>query len=172
MLKRGGLRLLTLGEIRLATELYGHNIRYNRVWIHHGSYFPFNMQGKSIAVTPNGEMWFEVNVYKDDYSLSPVRYKYIFLHEMMHVWQYQRGMNVRMRGMVSWAVKYNYDLSKNSLKEYSMEQQASIVADYWLLVNFGFEKYSDIVRFKGSGIKEVPVNLIDRYKQIIGSFPK
>ena len=83
---------------------------------------------------------------------------------MMHVWQYQRGMNVRMRGMVSWAVNYNYDLSKNSLKEYSMEQQASIVADYWLLVNFGFEKYS--------GIKEVPVNLIDRYKQIVGSFPQ
>ncbi|GAA0513930.1 hypothetical protein GCM10009414_24270 [Tatumella terrea] len=48
-----------------------------------------------------------------------------------------------------------------------------IVVDYyWLLVNFGFEKYSDIVKFKGSGIKEVPVNLIDRYKQIVGSFPQ
>ena len=31
---RGGLRLLTLGEINLASSLYGFSIHYNQVWIH------------------------------------------------------------------------------------------------------------------------------------------
>lgn len=52
MLKRSSLRLLTLGEIHLATELYGHSIRYNKVWVHQGSYLPFGMQENNMAMTP------------------------------------------------------------------------------------------------------------------------
>ncbi|MGB8668040.1 MAG: type IV secretion protein Rhs, partial [Serratia inhibens] len=100
MLKRDGLRLLTSGEIRLATELYGRGIQYNRVWVHHGSYLPFGVQENNTAMTPNGEIWFETNVYRDDYSIASTDYQHLFMHEMMHVWQYQRGMNVRMRGLV------------------------------------------------------------------------
>ncbi len=40
MLKRGGLRLLTTGEIRLAMELYGHDIRYNQFWVYHIATYP------------------------------------------------------------------------------------------------------------------------------------
>lgn len=130
MLKRGGLRLLTSGEIRLATELYRNSIQYNRVWIHHGSYLPFGMQENNTAMTPNGEIWFETNVYRDDYSLGTIELKHLFLHEMMHVRQHQRGMNVRMRGLVSWAVTYKYGLDKGKLSQYPMEQQACIVSDY------------------------------------------
>ncbi len=59
MLKKAGLRLLTLGEIRLATELYRDSIHYHRVWVHHGSYLPFGMQENNTAMTPNGEIGFE-----------------------------------------------------------------------------------------------------------------
>ncbi len=172
MLKRGGLRLLTFGEISLAQGLYGYTIQYNKVWIHHGSYLPFGMQENNTAMTPNGEIWFETNVYRDDYSVSSVRYNYLFLHEMMHVWQHQRGMNVRMRGLMSWAANYQYDLDKKALSKYSMEQQASIVSDYWLLTKFGFEDYADIISYKNYNISEPKRNLIGKYKKILGRFPQ
>ncbi|SEQ85622.1 hypothetical protein SAMN05216522_107154 [Rosenbergiella nectarea] len=140
MLLRGGLRLLTLGEIRLAIELFSHSIQYARVWIHHGSYLPFGMQGNNTAMTPNGEIWFETNIYRDDYSFSSIDYQHLFMHEMMHVRQYQHGMNVRVRGLLSWAENYHYDLKNTHLSAYAMEQQASIVTDYWLLMKYGFER--------------------------------
>ncbi|MEB6378998.1 hypothetical protein MXM41_08625 [Leclercia adecarboxylata] len=35
---------------------------------------------------------------KEDTPVS----QHLFLHEMMHVWQHQRGMRVPMRGAFSW----------------------------------------------------------------------
>lgn len=171
MIKRGSLRLLTSGEIRLATELYVYNIKYNRAWVHHGSYFPFNMQEKNTAVTPNGEIWFETNIYRDDYSIASVDYQHLFMHEMMHVWQCQRGMNVRMRGLVSWATNYQYSLDKNSLSDYSLEQQASIVSDYWLLMKFGFVKNKRIINYKDYDTTLPVKDLTGKYQKILRGFP-
>ncbi|WP_214236513.1 type IV secretion protein Rhs [Rosenbergiella gaditana] len=170
MLKRGGLRLLTSSEIRLATELYRNSIQYNRVWIHHGSYLPFGMQENNTAMTPNGEIWFETNVYRDDYSKNLVDSQHLFMHKMMHVWQYQRGMNVKMRGLVSWAVNYQYDLDRKMLSSYPMEQQATIVADYWLLTRFGFSGFKQIVNYVNYDKTEPKRSLIIKYEKVLGDF--
>ncbi|MDU5780782.1 MAG: type IV secretion protein Rhs [Pantoea sp.] len=171
MLKRGGLRLLTSGEIRLATELYCHNIQYNRVWVHHGSYLPFGLQENNTAMTPNGEIWFETNVYRDDYSMASVDYQHLFMHEMMHVWQYQRGMNVRIRGLVSWAANYKYSLDKKKLSDYSMEQQASIASDYWLLMKPGFVKNKRMINYKDYDSSQPVKDLVAKYQGILKGFP-
>lgn len=39
--QEGSLRLLTLGEIKLAKSVFGNSIEYHKVWIHHDSYLPF-----------------------------------------------------------------------------------------------------------------------------------
>lgn len=171
MLKRDGLRMLTSGEIALAQQLYFTSIAYNQVWIHHGSYLPFGMQDDYTAMTPNGEMWFETPIYLDDFSLSLVRSQHLFLHEMMHVWQHQRGMMVRMRGTFSWAADYSYDLRRNNLSDYSMEQQASIVSDYWLLRFYDFKEFIDCIKYREYNQEEKRPLLIAKYKNIIGSFP-
>lgn len=171
MLKRGGLLLLTSGEIRLATELYCHNIQYNRVWVHHGSYLPFGLQENNTAMTPNGEIWFETNVYRDDYSMASVDYQHLFMHEMMHVWQYQRGMNVRIRGLVSWAANYKYSLDKKKLSDYSMEQQASIASDYWLLMKPGFVKNKRMINYKDYDSSQPVKDLVAKYQGILKGFP-
>lgn len=44
---------------------------------------------------------------------------------------------VRMRGLFSWAADYYYKLDKAKLTDYSLEQQASIIADYWLILIYG-----------------------------------
>lgn len=67
--KKGGLRRLRPGEINLASSLYGFSIHYNQVWIHRGSYLPFNLQNNNTAMTPNGEMWFQEGVYQHDFSI-------------------------------------------------------------------------------------------------------
>lgn len=60
------------------------------------------------------------------------------MHEMTHVWQHQHGMWVRIRGVFSWVSTYKYVIDPNkNLSKYSMEQQAQIIADYFLLKKYG-----------------------------------
>ncbi|MFZ4833184.1 type IV secretion protein Rhs [Rouxiella sp. Mn2063] len=172
MLKRNGLRILTTGEISLAKELFSSSILYNKVWVHHGSYLPFNLQDKDTAMTPNGEIWFETNVYHDDFSQASVRNQLLFLHEMMHVWQHQKGMLVRTRGLLSWAADYYYLLNKSKLSDYSMEQQAGIVADYWVLMRYGVAEYATKNNNKGYNSKVKVDSLIENYQRILRGFPQ
>ena len=170
-IKRGGVRRLTSGEVNLASSLYGYSIQYHRVWIHRDSYLPFNLQAEKYAMTPNGELYFQEGTYKDDFSMSLVHSQHLFLHEMMHVYQHQRGMWVRTRGAFSWAVEYNYSLDKDQLSDYSMEQQSCIVSDYWVLVNYGSHDYSYLHRYKEYDQSEPVALLIDRYKYVLRYFP-
>jgi hypothetical protein len=169
--KSGGLRRLRLGEIALAQSLYQNSIHYNQVWIHRGSYLPFNLQDNLTAMTPNGEMWFQEGVYQHDFSMSIVSMQHLFFHEMMHVWQFQRGMMVRTRGLISWATDYSYSLDKQSLNDYSMEQQACIVSDYWLLIHYGFYHTKANLQYRDYDTTVPESSLIPIYKKILGSFP-
>lgn len=168
----GGLRRLRLGEINLASSLYGFSIHYNQVWIHLESYLPFNLQNPRQAMSPNGEMWFRQERYKEDFSITQGAYfKHLFLHEMMHVWQHQRGMFVRSRGVFSWAVDYTYGLDKPKLLDYGLEQQASIVSDYWLLRHYGFFGHNTLYMYNDYNPSEPARNLLAKYEKVLGSFP-
>lgn len=130
--KDGSLRLMTLGEIKMAKEIFRDTIRYPKVWIHKGSYFPLGLQLKRMSMSPNGEMYFR-DEYSPDFSKADIRKQHTFIHELSHVWQYQHGMKVKLRGLVSWVAKYEYALDSWPLSTYSMEQQAQIIADYYIL---------------------------------------
>ncbi|AXF58948.1 MULTISPECIES: type IV secretion protein Rhs [unclassified Leclercia] len=138
--KEGTLRLLTSGEIALAKSVFRSTIPYHKVWIHHDSYLPFGLQNKNTAMAPNGEIYFREH-YREDYSLSVPFYKHMFIHEMVHVWQREKGMNVICRGLVSWAVSYRYVLDGRLLSEYPMEQQAQIISDHFILLAEGYIKW-------------------------------
>ncbi|MNB97108.1 hypothetical protein D3C75_443290 [compost metagenome] len=172
-ISEGGLRRLTLGEIKLASTLYGFSIHYNQVWIHLESYLPFNLQNPGQAMSPNGEMWFRQEKYRDDFSLSHgPSFKHLFLHEMMHVWQHQRGMWVRTRGAFSWVADYTYSLDKARLLDYGLEQQASIVSDYWLLKNYGFFGNSNLYAYRDYNADAPEIDLLAIYENVLGIFPK
>lgn len=170
-IKRGGLRRLTLGEVYLATTVYGFSIRYNEVWIHRESYLPFNLQAENYAMTPNGELYFQEGTYQDDISMALIDSQHLFLHEMMHVYQHQRGMWVRTRGAFSWAVDYQYTLDKDKLSDYPMEQQACIVSDNWLLIHYGFYGYNNLYRLKDYNPSEPVRELMAKYQRILRGFP-
>ncbi|WP_249226346.1 type IV secretion protein Rhs [Entomohabitans teleogrylli] len=170
-IKEGTLRLLTTGEIRLSRSVFGNSIKYNQVWVHCDSYFPFGLQNPKYAMAPNGELWFREELYRSDFSLASINEQHTFIHEMAHVWQRYNGMWVRVRGLFSWAADYKYRLDgKKLLKDYSMEQQASIIADYWLLRQYGHRKWLDFtnrgVNFQGVSDE----NIITMYEQVLSQF--
>lgn len=77
--------------------------------------------------------------------------KMTFIHEMTHLWQFHKGMNVMGKGLVLQTLKwtlpdsvydpYDYELAKDTdFKKLNPEQQANIVADYFGLI----EGYNEI----------------------------
>ncbi|EOC1533230.1 type IV secretion protein Rhs [Cronobacter turicensis] len=168
----GSLRLMTLGEIAMAKRVFGHSIVYSRVWIHCDSYLPFGLQSTRFAMTPNGELWFRKEKYAADYSGTSVTpgFKHLFIHEMGHVWQHQTGRWVRLRGSFSWAADYTYRLDKEKVTDYTLEQQAAIIADYWFLLTYGIKVWRDnqgpnlLGNYRGGdSLKDVPM----LYRKII-----
>ena len=143
--EEGSLRLLTPGEIALARLVFRLTIPYEKVWIHHDSFLPFGLQNKQTAMPPDGKIYFREH-YRDDYSLRVPFYQHMFIHEMAHVWQREKGMNVIGRGMFSWAVNYRYVLDGRLLSEYPMEQQAQIIADHFTLQAEGYGTWCDMRR--------------------------
>jgi hypothetical protein len=156
-----GGRKLTEGEIALAKELFKDAIDYDKVRIHKheykGSIFTQLFQTTDAAVTPNGEMYFLVDKqgkegYMEDFSKPrdpnnkrSMREKQWFMHEMVHVWQYQLGYDLQTPENKINAVKpggRDYTLEpKNRLKDYNMEQQGNILCDYWLTKDHNRQDY-------------------------------
>ncbi|MGU3521910.1 type IV secretion protein Rhs [Enterobacteriaceae bacterium C23F] len=169
----GGVRQLTLGEIALARTLFGESLIYSRIWIHRESYLPFNLQPIDIAMTPNGELWFREGTYSHDFSLEEdIKNKHLFLHEMVHAWQAQKGMFVRTRGLFSRFADYSYSLDKSNFLQYGLEQQASIASDYWLLLNEGLEGNKNLHKFRDYHSNEPVHSLIQKYKAVMKGFPQ
>lgn len=157
--REGFERALTCGEIVLARSIYGNSIFYNDVKVHCDSYFPFGLQDPAYAMAPNGELWFRKEGYLSDFSRGNDESQHTFIHEMAHVWQHQKGMWVRLSGLFSGVADYTYRLDgKKLLHHYTMEQQASIIADYWLLRKLGYSRWIKNVRlinFRGVTNKTV-----------------
>lgn len=171
-IKEGGLRTLTTGEIELAKTVFFSTIQYHKVWIHRDSYLPFNLQDSNTAMAPDGEIYFREQ-YREDFSQTLPHYQHLFIHEMSHVWQREKGMNVICRGLVSWLVSYRYKLDGRLLSEYPMEQQAQIIADNFILQNAGYYAWLNmrlkhIVTLDGDVHKSV---IRDAYKNTLRGFP-
>ena len=92
-------------------------------------------------MTPNGEVWFRPEDYRNDFSLTLADSAWL-IHELTHAWQFQTGRQVRLRGLYEQATRfirdpYDYGTlnSARSFASYLDEQQASIVSDYYLIQN-------------------------------------
>lgn len=171
-INEGTLRLMTPGEIIMAKEIFGRTITWHRIWVHCESYLPFGLQGKHVGMSPNGEIYFRKQEYLSDFSnINDYPKQHMFIHELAHVWQHQHGQWVRLRGAFSWAANYTYDFTKTKiLTDYSLEQQASIIADYWLLIHYGYESWEYglgwYVNYRGVHDKDIKIN----YEKVLAHF--
>ena len=87
----GSSRPLREGEIRMAYKIFKNSIDYSQVRVHNEEFLPFGLQPDNTAMTPNGELYFNPTRFKEDFSLADEGDKHWFIHEMVHVWQYQLG---------------------------------------------------------------------------------
>ena len=131
----GKARGLTAGEIAMARLVFKDSIDYGKVMVHNGEYLWFGLQPNDTAMTPNGEMYFNPDQFLEDFSKA-IRdgTRHWFMHEMVHVWQYQLGYPVELRGAIRLGLSYEYVLATDKrLSDYNMEAQGDVLADYFVL---------------------------------------
>jgi hypothetical protein len=91
-------------------------------------------------MTPNGRLYFHSKDpgYRSDFSKASLGNKAIFVHEMMHVYQFQHGMST-LRIAYEKLTHGGYDYlpvgGQTQFEKYGIEQQAMIVEDRFLLRN-------------------------------------
>lgn len=144
-------------------KIFGNSLNYSSIKIHRGRFVPG--QESTVAMTPIGEAYYPPEIYKDNFLASDVslRSRWLFLHEMVHVWQYQRqksgstkfnvlshGLDIMIQNGYGYVhdfpnrpLAYNYAhllKKRKHFSEFNMEQQADMIADYFVpQVNTDFD---------------------------------
>ncbi|MEO0592562.1 MAG: hypothetical protein AAFZ38_03195 [Myxococcota bacterium] len=91
-------RSLTEEEIAVAREVFGDSIDYNAVRIKTGDAGLFSVGGNDRPFVLGNTIYFKdralfESLSKDQDRTAYLEAKGLFIHEMMHVWQYQNGGN-------------------------------------------------------------------------------
>lgn len=134
---RLAIRGLTGGEVLLAKGVYGDLIDYDKVVVINCPYLPW--QPLATFMAPNGCIFVHREHYQADYAVLDLSYQGIFIHEMAHVLQYQKGISVLGRGALLQTAyylsckrynPYRYVLQEGkSFFDYNIEQQGDIARD-------------------------------------------
>lgn len=133
-----------MNERALAAAVFQNALDYERIRIHDDKYIFF--QATNVLMTPNGEIYAPGAMYRKDYAAEELNYRELFIHELAHVWQYQIGvLNPKLSGLFefvrngfNYSKAYRYVLESGlDLIDYGMEQQAAMVADYFLIEKSG-----------------------------------
>jgi hypothetical protein len=100
-----------------------------------------NRGGEDNSITPMGNPYFSVHKMCPDFSKADSSKRWVFIHEMTHVWQHYHRISAVIGAISVWVkCKRNYQdgypyrlADSKSLRSFNIEQQASIVADYWYM---------------------------------------
>lgn len=125
-------RALTADEIALARGVFGDAIDYGAVRIANSKWAFF--QPRRVVMAPRGHIHFHPKgeLYCEDFCAKPVHRQGLFIHEMVHVWQHQQGVNLVLRRHPF--CRYGYALKPGQpFSRYGIEQQAEIVRHWFLL---------------------------------------
>lgn len=129
---KGHARPLTAGEVRLARSVYHDSIDLSGVEIRRRKWAFF--QPRHVAMAPCGHIHFhpEGNCWSEDFAGEGLGLRGLFLHELCHVWQWQRGVYLPLARHPF--CRYSYTMKPGwRLPRYGLEQQAEIVRHAYLL---------------------------------------
>jgi hypothetical protein len=154
---KDGHRSLTAGEILILRKIFKNAINYSAVKVHNGKWIQW--QRNDITMTPNGNIYFNQPTFKEDFSTlltSQPDALHHFIHEMVHVWQYQLGYAVKRAGLLSaFGYGYDYTFKANTrLSDYPMEAQGNIIADWAMYVLYGVVRHCSRTRYGKKPIHE------------------
>ncbi len=144
-------RDLTAGETKMLREIFKDSVDYKKVRIHHSAAADriLGWMGAE-AVTHKNLIFMSQSACAKNYTACQDNDpKYVLVHEAAHVWQTQNGL---MPGRLRMAFEnyrrlipngdyhkhYEYSLQQGKpLTAYNVEQQASIITDYYMHVRKG-----------------------------------
>ncbi len=127
-------RPLTEGEIALARSVFGDAIDFGRVRILRKKWWPFQPRGVVMAPTGNIHFHPESSLWSEDFSKEGLGLQGLFIHEMTHVMQAQRGGRFYLPLMRHPFCRYSYALVPGkAFGRYGLEQQAEIMRHIFLL---------------------------------------
>ncbi|WBO24625.1 vgr related protein [Sphingomonas abietis] len=138
-------RGLTLGETALAHLIFGDAIDYAAVRLHHRRWFPF--QPRETVMAPDGDIWIPAgsSAWCGDFSSASLSMQGLFIHEMTHVWQAQRGGRWYLPLARHPFCRYSYHLKPGKpFRRYGIEQQAEIVRHAWFARHGGGKAASEL----------------------------
>ena len=125
---------MTVRERALVQSVFGDTLHLNDIRIHNRKWWWF--QPKRITMAPDGHLWFHPknNLFCADFCDASLMLQGLFIHELVHVWQHQRGINLPLKRHPFCC--YGYSLKPGwTLERYGIEQQAEIVRHVFLLRN-------------------------------------
>ncbi|ECF3155547.1 hypothetical protein E2H20_21750 [Salmonella enterica subsp. enterica serovar Volkmarsdorf] len=116
-----------------------------------------------------------MNEYRSDFTGNyknyhdSVKYTHLFVFAMSFVWQYYRHDSSFHDNTYVSTCWDSYDLEKNHFIFYSMEQQAAIIADYWLLKEYELMEYDKLSSYKKYEQFNFNIRreLLDKYESIL-----
>ncbi len=120
------VRRLTPGEQALVAGLFGAAIDCRRVRVRRAKYWALHPWWVTMA--PDGDIWCHPNGpnWSADYAAEAPGFQAHFIHEMVHVWQYQVGGHLALRRPP--LARYRFRLAPGKpFGRYGIEQQAMIV---------------------------------------------
>ena len=132
-------RHLTTLEIQMLKPVFQNTLRYDSIVCEINE---ANIGGAANSITPAGVAHFSKFVYCPDFSKTNGAHQWVFVHEMAHVWQWghhilpvNAAIGLFLQTAGAYTKAYPYDLTPGKrFTDFNIEQQASIVADYWALL--------------------------------------
>ncbi|WP_309643791.1 hypothetical protein [Phenylobacterium sp.] len=123
-------RALTQGERRLSAEVFGATLDLDRIRV-------FSLPFWTRPFVPNGWLvvWPAAGAYAD-FSLAPLWIRSVLVHELVHAWQAQCGVNLPLAKLRCGDGPSAYAYDPTDGREFSalnIEQQAMVVQHAYLV---------------------------------------
>lgn len=134
----GAFRTLTSGERAVAGEVFGDSLDAGRVRV-----FALPVWNRAFVAGGGLMVWPARGAWRD-FTDAPLEVLAVFIHELVHVWQAQNGVNLILAKLRAGdrAQAYAYDLSDNrDFPMFNIEQQAMIVQDAFTAARGGPAPY-------------------------------
>lgn len=124
-------RSLTIAEKQLAKSVFSASLQLEQVQI-----VAHRLVLKHYAISPNGNIYFHPSDWCEDFTQESIFKQSWLIHELVHVWQFQRGVKLIRKGLLDRQYRYVLEQGKHFF-QYGIEQQAQMVQDYFIRLHSG-----------------------------------
>lgn len=137
-LSTGG-RALTEGEISLARGIFGDTLDYSKVRIHdRRGVYGFVLDAP--ALTLHNHIYYEEEGHRKDFAVQSLSRQATLMHELYHVWEFQRGFDImggyfRLRpadGDYDKVYEYTPEQALQGFETLNFEQRAGFVQRFFV----------------------------------------